>query len=122
MTKREIFLLLSPTLLFATIVVASFFMSHTVREATRDNGHRQKFETFISNVQNGKWQVTTDKWVVGMREEEATAQEYRTAAASTSTIFRDFILAGVLGIVFQAAVVLSVLKRFKKTMTNKTHR
>jgi hypothetical protein len=113
MTKKEIVLLLSPSLIFAAIAIIAFFISHMVQQHTRDDDHRQKFEAFVENVQSGKWQLTTEKWLEGMRREDATAEDYRNASVSLAKIFQDFIWLSLAGIMFQAIAVISVLKRLR---------
>jgi hypothetical protein len=74
MTKRDLAILLSPSIFFIVVAVAAFLTSEMIRRHIRDDGSRQKFDTFVTNVQSGKWQLTTDKWLEGMQWEEDTAE------------------------------------------------
>lgn len=114
MKKRDITLLLSPSIFFVIIAVTAFVMSSMIRQHTRDDGHAQKFNTFVTNVQTGKWQLTTDKWLDGMRSEEATAESYREAGATTCQMFLVLCGAALLGFIFQIAVIFSVRKSLSK--------
>ena len=118
MTKKDIILLLSPSVLFVLIVVAAFFTSEMILERSKDNDHKQKFETFVSNVQSGKWQLTTDRWLDVIRREDATTEAYREASVSIAGMFRDFIWASVAGIFIQVIAVFSVLKRLRTPPPN----
>jgi len=120
MTKKDIALLLSPGLFFAVVAVAAFFTAEMIEQRSKDDGGHQKFLTFVSNVQSGKWQLSTDRWLEGMRRADATAEAYRKADASTVAMFRDFAWTALAGMALQAAVVYSVLKRVRKTMPNKS--
>jgi len=72
MTKRDIVTLLSPSVFFIVAAVPAFTMSAMIRQHTRDDGSHQKFDTFVSNVQSGKRQLTTDRWLEGMQREEGS--------------------------------------------------
>jgi hypothetical protein len=114
MTKRDIALLLSPSIFFVVVAVAAFIMSAMIRQHTREDGHAQKFDAFVTNVQSGKWELTPDKWLDGIRREEATAESYRQAGAATGQMFLDLCGAALVGFIFQIAVVFSVRKRLSK--------
>ena len=114
MTKRDIATLLSPSFFFIVVVVASFLTSGMIRRQTRDDGSRQKFEAFVTNVQSGKWQLTTDRWLEGMRREEATAEAYRQASATSGDMMQVIGWTTLAGILLQTAAIFSVRKRLKK--------
>ena len=114
MTKRDIATLLSPSIFFILVAVAAFWTSDAIGRHTRDDGGQQKFDTFVKNVQSGKWQLTTDRWLEGMRQERAIAEAYREAGTSTADMMRDLVWASLVGIAFQVAVVFSVRKRLRK--------
>ena len=81
-----------------------------IRQRTGDNGGQQKFDVFVANVKSGKWQLTADRWLEGMRRERATAEAYRKAGASTVELMQDFVWASLAGILLQTCVVFSVRK------------
>ena len=114
MTKRDITLLLSPSVFFIVAAVAAFMMSAMIRQHASDDGSHQKFDTFVSNVQSGKWQLTTDKWLEGMRHEEATSEAYRQASMDVGEMLLLVCWTTALGIAFQIAAVYSVTKRLRK--------
>lgn len=114
MTKRDIAYLLSPSILFIMLAVAAFLEFTLTHDYTRDDGHSQKFGTFVTNVQNGKWQLTTDKWLEGMRHEEATAESYRQFIVGTSRMSQIIFWSAIAGFVFQIAIVLSIRKKLSK--------
>jgi|HubBroStandDraft_6_1064221.scaffolds.fasta_scaffold584718_2 hypothetical protein len=114
MTKKDVFILLSPSIFFIVVAVAAFLTSEMIRRHTHYDGSRQKFDTFVTNVQSGKWQLTTNKWLEGMQREEATAEAYRDVGADSADMMRVFAWTSLAGIVFQTAVVFSVKKRLRK--------
>jgi hypothetical protein len=114
MTKKDVIILLSPSILFIVVAVAAFLTSEMIRQHTRDDGSKQKFDTFVTNVQNGKWQLTTDKWLEGMRREEATAEAYRQASATNGDMMQIIGYTTLAGILLQTAAIFSVRKRLRK--------
>ena len=115
MTKRDVITLFSPSVFFIVAAVAAFMMSAMIRQHSRDDGSHQKFDTFVTNVQSGKWQLTTDRWLEGMRREEATTEAYRQASVDAGQMLQVICWATVTGIAFQIAAVYSVRKRLSKT-------
>jgi hypothetical protein len=120
MTKKDFLLLLSPIGFFVVIAFAAFFYSVMLKQHTKDTGHQQRFQTFAANVQSGKWKLTTDKWLEGMRHEVTALEDFRRADATTAEVFQDFILVSLGGATFQAVIVFSVLKRAKKMSRDAT--
>jgi hypothetical protein len=114
MTKRDVVTLLSPSVLFIVAVVAAFMWSAMIREHSRDDGSHQKFDTFVANVQSGKWQLTTDRWLEGMKREEATSEAYRQAYVDAGQMLQIVCWTTVAGIALQIAAVYSVRKRLSK--------
>ena len=115
MTKRDIAILLSPAIVFVLILAAACFTSGMIRERTRDDGSQQKFDNFISNVQSGKWRLTTGQWLEGMWHERVLGDAYRNVAMSSADVMRAFILASLLGFLLQVTAVFVVRNRLKKT-------
>jgi hypothetical protein len=114
MTRRDITLLLSPSVFFIVAAVAAFMTSAMIRQHASDDGSHQKFVTFVTNVQNGKWQLTPDKWLEGMRHEEALSEAYRHACIGAGQMLQVVCWATVAGIAFQIATLYSVRKRLRK--------
>jgi hypothetical protein len=118
MTKKDMTLLLSPTMLFAVLAVAAYFTSLQVQNYSKDDGHQQKFETFVTNVKSGKWDLTTDRWLEGMRREKGRGDAYREAYSDTAGMFQILLWTSLAGIVFQAVAVFTVVMRMRETMPN----
>jgi len=114
MTKRDIVTLLSPSVFFILAAVAALMTFAITRSHTRDGGSHQKFETFVTNVQSGQWQLTPDRWLEGMRREEAASEAYRQTCAEVGQMLLVVGLAILAGIVFQIVAVYSVRKRLSK--------
>jgi hypothetical protein len=118
MTKKDMTLLLSPTMLFAVLAVAAYFTSLQLQNYSKDDGHQQKFEIFVTNVKSGKWDLTTDRWLEGMRHEKRRGDAYREAYSDTAGMFQILLWTSLAGIVFQAVAVFTVVRRMRKTMPN----
>jgi hypothetical protein len=114
MTKRDIITLLSPSVFFIVAAIAAFMMSAMIREHSRDDGSHQKFDTFVANVQSGKWQLTTDRWLEGMKREEALSEAYRHAYVGAGQMLQIVCWATIAGIALQIAAVYSVRKKLSK--------
>lgn len=114
MTKKDIAILLSPTVMFLTVAVTALFVADLIHQRVQAGDGHEKFETFVQNVKNGKWQLTTDRWLVGMQHQQVSATSYLDFDAK----IRESVLwlgwASLLGIIFQIAAVLYVRKRFIK--------
>jgi hypothetical protein len=113
MKNKDIALLLAPSLVFILIAVGSLLMAGLIRQSTDNDDGAQKFNTFVQNVQTGKWRLTTDRWIDGMRQERAVAESYRQADSSTAGSIRIFACLTLLGVGFQAIVVLVTAKKLR---------
>lgn len=80
----------------------------------RDDGSPQKFEAFVANVQSGKLQLTTDRWLDGMRRQETLIEAYRQTGGEVGQMLEIVGLTTVAGIAFQMAAVYSVRKKLSK--------
>jgi len=118
MTKQDVAILLSPSVFFIVAAVAAFMMSNMIRQHTRDDGSHEKFDTFVTNVQSGKWQLTTDRWLEGMRREEATSEAYRQASIDAGQMLQVVCWTTVAGIADSSFVFGQ--KEIKKTVTSNT--
>ena len=85
MNKKDIYhLIMFPVLCFLILSASALFFSHLYfgyynNHEKENQVSEQKFEQFIENVKSGKWQLTTDKWIEGMKLERNTAEdEYKT--------------------------------------------
>ena len=118
MTKRDIFILLSPTVVLLLFGIFAFSSAQTIRRYHDPDRHRQsqqKYETFVTNVQNGTWQLTQDRMLDGMRLAHGVAEaEYRINEC-TGNLIQDFVWCAVVGIAWQVGAVFIVQKRLRKT-------
>jgi len=114
MKKMDIVLLLTSNLFFIAVAVFAFHMSGIILQGAKDDGEQQKFKAFVDNVESGKWQLTTDRWLEGMRRERAIALAYRTANAGTARVYQDYIWVSLTGILFQTVAVFTVWRRLRK--------
>lgn len=114
MTKRDIIKLLFPCAFFSVAAIIALTMVELMHRLPTDDSHEQKFETFVANVQSGKWQLTPDRWLLGMREEHDLNESYRKADANIYNICQLMFWLTAVGIVLQVAAVYSVRKGLKK--------
>ena len=109
MTRRNIITLLLPSLLFLTMAIGAFLFSEIhLRHREPDGSNEKKFEVFVDNVKSGKWQLTSDRWIEGMRRERAVAKAEREISDTLAQALRMWGWVGLLGFSFQIAVVFSV--------------
>jgi hypothetical protein len=127
MTKSAITLLLSPSLFFAVLAFAGYLASQLVQDKTKEDRDRQKFETFVTNVKSGKWQLTTDrkwprdksrKWLEGMRREHAIGEASQAACSEAAEMYKGCMWTALGGMVFQAVAGFTVLRRMRKAIPN----
>jgi hypothetical protein len=113
MTRRDICILLSPSILFGILAVACF-ICWTIGQRVNEDRSQQKFDTFVSNVQSGKLELTADRWLEVLRSERAVRNDYFETLVSGARLFWWFFWLSLAGIVFQVGVVFSVRKRLEK--------
>jgi hypothetical protein len=114
MAKRDFIKLLLPCAIFAASALMALTMVVLMDQLSRDNGHQQKFKTFVANVQSGKWQLTQDRWLVGMQEEHDLNESYRKADANVCNFCWMMFWIISVGIVLQLVAVYSVRRRLNK--------
>ena len=112
MNKQDIrSLTVLPVSSFLIVAVAALFFStwyfKSYNEHEKENRVRQqKFERFVENIKNGKWQLTTDRWIEGMRLQRSEAEaDYESILPLIE--FVQFI--GWFGFILAACNVLVVL-------------
>ena len=112
MNKKDIYhLIMFPVLCFLIFSVSALFFSHLYFGYYNDHEKEkqiseQKFEQFIDNVNSGKWQLTTDKWIEGMKLQRSEAEaEYKSIVPLIE--FLQFI--GWFSLILAACNVLAVL-------------
>ena len=119
MSKKDIFNLLAPSIIFVAIAVGLFFASSKIgRDAADITADQQKFERFTDDVQSGKQQLTTDRAIAIIRQERATVDSYRMACASLVSLLQVLGLASIVGFGLHIFVLIRVRRRLKKLMPN----
>ena len=113
MTKKDIAILLAPIVMFLTVGVTLLFVADLIHRRIEAGDSHEKFEAFVQNVESGKWQLTTDRWLEGMRRQQATASAYLQADVGIRELLLWLVWAALLGIIFQVAAVLHVRKRWR---------
>jgi hypothetical protein len=120
MNKKEIYhLIMFPGLCFLILSAGAWFFSHLYfgyynNHEKENQISEQKFEQFIDNVKSGKWQLTTDKWIEGMKLQRSEAEtEYQSVVPLIEFLqfigWFSLILAGC-----NVLVVLCVKDKIKK--------
>jgi hypothetical protein len=69
---------------------------------------------FAKNVQSGKWQITTDKWLEIMKQHQATRASNIEIDAGFRAVMLYIVLISLLGIICQVHAVLYIRKRLTK--------
>jgi hypothetical protein len=112
MSKKDIYQLIAfPVSGFLILALAAFFISNRYfkdyTEIQKKNQEsQQKFDQFVENVKSGKWQLTTEQWVEGMKLQRTEAEaEYESIIPLIE--FLKFI--GWFGLVLAACNALVVL-------------
>lgn len=115
MSKRDFAILVAPIVMLLTVAGTALLLVEMIQRLLVAGDDHQKFETFVQNVESGKVQLTTDRWLEGMRREQATGEAYLKADASFRNLLLDVIWASLLGIIFQVAAMLHLKKRLNVT-------
>lgn len=97
--------------MFLAIGVAALVVSDTIQRRIAAGDSHEKFEAFVQKVESGKWQLTTDKWLEGMRLQQATAEANLKADVALRELMLCLAGASLLGIIFQVFVMLHASKR-----------
>jgi hypothetical protein len=117
MTKKDLAILLSPSIAFVILAVAAFLSSSMILgrfDSAREQESQQKFERFVAKVKSGEWQLTQDKMIEGMRLAHEAAAADRQASVSICELMRDFVWLALVGIFWQLVAVFNVRKRLQK--------
>jgi len=120
MNKKDICHLIAfPVFSFLIIAVGALFSSNLYsryyNELEKENQMRQqRFEQFVENVENGKWQLTTDKWIEGMRRQRSSAEAERKTIVPLIEFLRFIGWFGFILAAFNVLVVLYVRDNIKK--------
>ena len=117
MSKKDIAILLSPTIIFVILGICAFITSQRVlcyTDIQQEQAHRQKYATFVTNVVTGKWELPPDRWLAVLGSAEQSAAGERAVNRSTGIEVRDFIWFAAIGIYWQVAAVFIVGRRLRK--------
>ena len=88
------------------LFVSNLYSKLSNRHDNEIQSSRQKFEGFVENVKNGKWQLTTDQWIEGMRLQRSAVEEQRNIAVSLTRLIRTI---GWFSLILAACVALVAL-------------
>ena len=118
MTKKDIFILLSPSIWLVCFAVLAFLGPHMFQKHYEGVSHFQKtqqnFERFATNVQAGKVQLTQKEMLEYMR----VANEYAGSEIDISTslleVLRSYAWVIIVAIGWQVGTVLVVRNRLRK--------
>jgi hypothetical protein len=114
MNKKDVYILLTPITGFLIVGILALLVSHQCHRLIQTGIGQEKYETFVENVQSGKWQITTDKWLAIMKQHQATKASNIEIEASFRELMLLLALTSLLGIVCQVRAVLHIRKRFTK--------
>jgi len=117
MTRKDIFILLSPTVVLLVFGIFAFSSAQMIRRhhnPDRQRQSQQKFDTFVTNVENGTWQLTEDRMLEGMRLSRRVAESEYRISESTGDLIQDFFWCAVLGIAWHVGAVFIVRKRLNR--------
>ena len=117
MTKKDVAILLSPSIAFVILASLAFLSSGMILghfDSNQERESQQKFERFVAKVKSGEWQLTQDKMIEGMRLAQEAAAADRRASASIGELMRAFVWLALAGIFLQLVAVFSVRKRLQK--------
>lgn len=117
MKNRDIAILLAPSIVFAIVGITAFILSQNIQryeDIQRESGHRQKFDTFVTNVVSGKWQLTTDRWLGILFLAERSAASESEVNTKTGIEVRDFVDLAAIGIFWQIAAIFIVRRRLRQ--------
>ncbi len=114
MSNKHLAVLLSPAIIFLVIAAGDFVLSQQAMNRPNPDQERQRFENFVKNVQSGKWQLTTDRWLVGMRSQHRLVEAERGTRLQLAETMRSGVWHILAGIGFQAIAVLWVRNDCRK--------
>jgi hypothetical protein len=120
MTKKDIFILLSPSIWLVYITAVAFLFPHTFQRHFQDASQLQEthrdFDRFATNVQSGKVQLTQEKMLKGMGLAITHAESAYAVSTSLLGVLRRYAWADLIAIVLQVGAVLIVCKRLRKRL------
>jgi hypothetical protein len=120
MTKKNIFILFSPSIWLVYMTVVAILGPHTFQKHFQDSIQFQKtqrsFERFATNVQSGKVQLTQEEMIDYMRSANTYAESEYDVTTRLLVVLRHYAWAGITAIAWQVGAVLIVRKRLRKKL------
>jgi hypothetical protein len=110
MTKKDITILLAPSIMFVTIGVTALLVSGLIHRRVVSGDGQQKMDAFTQKVQSGEWQLTTDRWLELVHRQQATAAAYLKADEDFRDLMLLVALTALLGIISQVITIRHVRK------------
>jgi hypothetical protein len=114
MNKRDFTILFTPIFVLVIIGATALMGAHECNRLSQVGDGHQKYETFVQNVQSGRWQITTDRWLTIMRVHQATRAWMSEFEADGRELLLLLALMALLGIISQVYTIRYIRKRFVK--------
>ena len=120
MTKKDILILLSPSIWLVYMTIVAFLGPHYFQKhfesATEFQETQRSFERFATNVQNGNVRLTQEKMLDYMRSGDEYAESEYKVSTSLLAVLRRYAWYLVVAIVWHVGAVLIVCKRLRKIL------
>lgn len=87
MTSKDVASLAAFNLVFIILAVAALIFANGARDyadLAKAKEREKKFETFVQNVESGKWELTRDRWIDLMRRHRKIEEAERESLISIS--------------------------------------
>ena len=117
MTKKDILAFISPSIVFVIVGAMAFSTAEDIarrHNVEQDKSSQQQFDTFISDVQSGNRQLTTNEMLGFIKRSHAISESLWQADADTGLMMREIGWIAVGCILLQVAVTFRVVKKLKK--------
>jgi hypothetical protein len=116
MTRKDILSLFTPSITLVALVCLPILIGDSMQrydDPQQDMLKQQKFDTFSSNVRNGKIRLTPDQMLTFMRRTLEDEQYGWQACARFGRVFRDVGLVALAGLFGQVVLIRHLRKRLK---------
>ena len=117
MTKKDLAILLSPSIAFVCVGVLAFALSQRMLRYADPNGQRrtaQAREQMMTQLKSGDIHLTQEKMISLLHAEREAAELDRKVNAGSARVIRSFIGFAFSGICLQVASLLIVRKSLAK--------
>ena len=117
MTKSDILAFISPSIVFVIVGAMAFATAVDIarrHNVEQDKTDQQQFDTFISDVQSGKRQLTTGEMPGFIKRSHSISESLWQADADTGIMMREIGWIAIGCILLQVAVTVRVAKKFGK--------